>query len=132
MRLQNKIAIVTGAAHGIGRAIADLFGREGARVFVIDIDAKAGRQTAAALGRAEFLRCDVSYAAQVARAVKTAAAKKGRIDVLCNNAAYIAPCWHNAAEASALEWRKSVDISLLGAAHFILSLIHISEPTRQA
>src|ERR1017187_10091786 len=123
MRLQNKIAIVTGAAHGIGQAIAVLFGREGARVFVVDLDAKAGAQTAGAIrgagGQAAFVKCDVSKRAQVSRAVKLAAAKHGRIDVLCNNAAYIAPRWHNVADAPDEEWEKSVDVSLLGARNFI-------------
>jgi NAD(P)-dependent dehydrogenase (short-subunit alcohol dehydrogenase family) len=123
VRLQNKIAIVTGAAHGIGQAIAALFGREGAHVFVIDLDAKAGAQTAAAIrdsgGQATFVKCNVSKPSQASRAVKLAATQHGRIDVLCNNAAYLAPRWHNVADAPDVEWEKSVGVSLLGARNFI-------------
>ena len=127
MRLQNKIAIVTGAAHGIGQAIAALFGQEGARVFVVDLDAKAGAQTAGAIresgGHATFVKCDVSKPAQVSRAVKLAAAQHGRIDVLCNNAAYLAPRWHNISDAPDVEWEKSVGVSLLGARNFIRAVL---------
>lgn len=127
MRLQDKIAIVTGAAHGIGQTIAALFGREGAHVFVVDLDAKAGAQTAGAIcdcgGHATFVKCDVSKAAQVSRAVKLAAAKHGRVDVLCNNAAYIAPHWHDISGATDQEWEKSVAVSLLGSRNFIRAVL---------
>src|SRR5438552_2238631 len=98
-RLENKIAIVTGSAHGIGKAIAEIFAEEGAAVFLADLDKTAGEETAAAIrkkgGSAIFLRCDVSSATQVATVVKRASEKNGRIDILCNNAAYIGQ-WHNA------------------------------------
>lgn len=123
MRLQNKVAVVTGAAHGIGRAIAALLAQEGAQVFVVDFDAKAGAQTAADIrksgGNAIFVKCNVSRPAQVSRAIKLASAKRRRIDVLCNNAAYIAPQWHNISAAPDAEWQQSVNISLLGARNFI-------------
>ena len=63
--LENKIAIVTGAAHGIGRAIAEMFAEAGARVAVADIDVEAGSAVAAALSGAIFVRADVSVAADV-------------------------------------------------------------------
>jgi NAD(P)-dependent dehydrogenase (short-subunit alcohol dehydrogenase family) len=123
VRLQNKVAVVTGAAHGIGQAIAALLAQEGAHVFVVDLDAKAGVRTAEGIhesgGDASFIKCDVSKQVQVSHAVKLASAKHGRIDVLCNNAAYIAPQWHNIAAAPDEEWQKSVNVSLLGARNFI-------------
>lgn len=123
VRLQNKVAVVTGAARGIGRAIAALLAHEGAHVFVVDLDAKAGARTAddirKSCGHATFIKCDVSNPARVSRAVKLACAKHNRIDVLCNNAAYIAPKWHNVAAALDDEWQKSVNVSLLGARNFI-------------
>jgi NAD(P)-dependent dehydrogenase (short-subunit alcohol dehydrogenase family) len=122
MRLENKVAIVTGAAHGIGQAIAELFGREGARVFIADLDAKAGLKTAAGIraagGQAVFVPCDVSKLAQVRRAVRLASAKTGRVDVLCNNAAYISKVWHKAGEAPEAEWEKCFRVSLMGTQYF--------------
>ena len=104
MRLQNKVSIVTGAAHGIGRAIAYAFADEGAAVLVADIDEQAGEETAADIrkdGRpASFVRCDVSAATDIEHAVKIAGEKTGRIDVLCNNAALLGP-WHDVATATA-------------------------------
>jgi NAD(P)-dependent dehydrogenase (short-subunit alcohol dehydrogenase family) len=120
-RLQNKTAIVTGGAHGIGKAIAEAFASEGASVFVADLDEVAGEQTATEIRRqnfdATFIPCDVSNAEQVASVVKRASAKTGRIDVLCNNAAYLTK-WHNALEATDDEWEKCFRISLLGTQFF--------------
>lgn len=108
-RLKNKTAIVTGAAHGIGRAIADAFAKEGASVYVLDLDKKAGAATAREIG-ATFVPCDVSSSSAVARAVKAAGK---RVDILCNNAAYIGQ-WHNAGESTDEEWDKCYRVSLLG------------------
>src|SRR3954466_7140317 len=101
MRLPDKVSIITGAAHGIGRAIAERFAEEGAWVLITDVDETAGNDVAAQLRRralnAEFLRCDVSVEDDVKRAVALAGERdgsgRGRIDVLVNNAAYLAPRW---------------------------------------
>jgi NAD(P)-dependent dehydrogenase (short-subunit alcohol dehydrogenase family) len=111
-RLKNKTAVVTGAAHGIGRAIAEAFVKEGAAVFILDLDKKAGAATAKEIA-ATFVACDVSSATNVARAIKTAGKKSGRIDILCNNAAYIGQ-WHNAGESPESEWEKCYRVSLMG------------------
>src|SRR5437762_3863121 len=122
MRLTDKITIVTGAAQGIGRAIAERFAVEGAAVLVADIDEAMGEETAAiirARGQAaSFVQTDVSNDDQVAHAVKLAAGKSGRIDVLCNNAAYLTN-WHDILGATADEWDISYRVTLMGAAHFI-------------
>jgi NAD(P)-dependent dehydrogenase (short-subunit alcohol dehydrogenase family) len=90
MRLQGKVAIVTGAADGIGAAIARAFAHEGARVFLSDIDRPKGEAEVAGIrahgGSAEFVSCDVAENDQVV-ALIAKAAKAGRIDVLVNNAA---------------------------------------------
>lgn len=91
MRLQNRAAIVTGAALGIGRGIARAFAREGAAVLVADVDENAGRATVQQLreefgARAEFARTDVGVKADVLAMVDTAKERFGTVDVLVNNA----------------------------------------------
>jgi len=91
MRLSGKVALVTGSARGIGRAIAELFCAEGATVVVNDVGSDAGaRETLAALeaagGKGSVEMFDVSDAAQVDAGVKSILAVHGRIDVLVNNA----------------------------------------------
>ena len=106
-RLNGKTALITGSAMGIGRAAAELFAQEGAKLILLDVDEQAGRAAAEeikgggdgrddgqgqdknrAQDRAEkmFLPCDVSSAEQVEAAVGKAAERFGRIDVLYNNA----------------------------------------------
>src|SRR5437899_746379 len=122
MRLENKIAVVTGGAHGIGKAVAEIFAAEGAQVFIADLDRKAGEKVAADIrrkgGEATFIYCDVSSPSNAKRTIKKAAGKVGRIDVLCNNAAYITNKWHSAGEATDKEWEKSFRVSLLGTQYF--------------
>ncbi len=89
MRLTGKACLVTGAAVGIGRAIAEAFVREGARVAMADRDAQAGeqaRQQLASHGEVVFLSGDVSRAEDARRMVDGAAEAFGRVDVLVNNA----------------------------------------------
>jgi len=116
-RLKDKVAIVTGGANGIGRAIAGLFAEEGAWVLVADIEEGPGRETAAGIcaqgGQAEFVRTDVSQPEAVAAAVKLAAARNGRIDVLCNNAAYLGE-FHAIVESTREEWDKCIHVALMG------------------
>jgi len=121
-RLQDKIAIVTGAANGIGKAISELFAQEGAWVLVTDIEDEAGRQTVEGIrekgGHAGFCHTDVAVRADVARAVKLAASQNGRIDILCNNAAYLAEDFHAIVESTDEEWDKCIKVALLGTHYF--------------
>src|SRR5512142_1124674 len=91
MRLADKVAIITGAAHGIGKAYARRFAEEGARVVIADIDSKAGDAVARALteagGIAWSRTTDVRNYADVEALMRETAGRFGRIDVLLNNAA---------------------------------------------
>ena len=93
--LEGKVAIVTGAAKGIGRAAAELFARRGARVVVADVDVELGRDTVARIedggGRGSFVRTDVSDAADVRAMVAHAVDTFGGLDYALNNAGIAAP-----------------------------------------
>ena len=112
--LDNKVAIVTGASHGIGRAIAELFGLAGALVVVADIEPAPWCDD---LANMTFVPADVSEPADVQRVIEAAAALNGRIDILCNNAAYIGPA-HASADAADEEWDRCYRVSLLGTQRF--------------
>lgn len=121
-RLKDKIAIVTGGANGIGRAIAELFAAEGAWVLIADIEDDRGQETVRAIqaagGQATFAHSDVSSQSDVREAVRKAAEHNGRIDILCNNAAYLSPDFHGALDSTEEEWRKCIDIALMGTHYF--------------
>jgi NAD(P)-dependent dehydrogenase (short-subunit alcohol dehydrogenase family) len=88
MRLRNKVAVVTGGASGIGKAIAAAYVQEGARVVLVDIDERKGKDAAAeigAQGEAVCLRADVTDSASVNQMAQEVDRRFGRIDILVNN-----------------------------------------------
>jgi glucose 1-dehydrogenase len=93
MRLEDQVAIVTGAASGIGRACAQLFAKEGAAVVVADIDTEKAREVVEAIeaegGRAKLVKTDVGDARQAQRLVDQTIEAFGRLDILINNAGII-------------------------------------------
>jgi NAD(P)-dependent dehydrogenase (short-subunit alcohol dehydrogenase family) len=120
-RMSGKVAIVSGAANGIGKAISQRFAEEGAWVLVTDVDATGGRQAAEEIrrqgGDGEFLEVDLGNKQQIDAAVAHVARRFGRLDVLCNNAAYIGK-WHSVLNATDEEWEGCLNSTLLGTQRF--------------
>jgi len=127
-RLEQKVALVTGAARGIGEAIAAAFMREGARVFVSDIDEAAGRATAQRLGAA-WLHLDVREEAHWIRAIAAVVDACGRLEVLVNNAGITgleAGAAQDPEHAALGDWRAvhrtNLDGVFLGCKHALVAM----------
>ncbi|HEX30414.1 TPA: 3-oxoacyl-[acyl-carrier-protein] reductase [Candidatus Poribacteria bacterium] len=90
MILKDKVAIITGSARGIGKSIATLFARQGAKVVISDIADEIGEKTAQEIrelgGEAIYLHCDVSDPEDVERLIRSTVESFGRLDILVNNA----------------------------------------------
>lgn len=112
MRLEDKIAHITGSATGIGRAIALRFAQEGAKVTVADINDKAGQATASE-AEGIFVSCDTSQPEQVRAAIAQTVNAYGGLDILVNAAAHLYGL-HNAADMPEAEWREVMSVTLDG------------------
>lgn len=114
-RLKGKIAVITGAADGIGHAIAEGMAREGAHVFIGDITDKKGEAFAASLRdeglAADYVHCDVAEDKDIATLIGTAIEKAGRLDILVNNAA-VAIGGFPVHEMTDEQWHKLIAINL--------------------
>ena len=112
MRLASKVALITGAAQGIGKGTALLFAREGARVAVVDIDVEHGEETVEQIrregGDAVFLNRDVGDEAQIERMVAETVERYGRLDVLFNNAYWNQP--GSVVELDPADWDRSMNV----------------------
>ena len=117
MRLKDKVAFVTGAASGIGKAIADTYAREGAAVAIADMNKDAAMAAAADIvkngGKAIGLACDVTDEAQVDAAVEETVKQLGGLDILVSNAGI--QIVHPIEEFAFAEWKKMLAIHLDGA-----------------
>ena len=115
-RLENKVAIVTGGAQGIGYAIAERFAREKAKVVIADIDDEIGEASEDALRRintARYKRCDVSGKLDVHNLVASTLDEFGSIDILVNNAGIVAA--GDFLDISEEDFDRVIDINLKGA-----------------
>ncbi len=115
--LAGKVAIVTGAASGIGLAIAQDFADHGVHVTLADIDAEAGQAAAADLSDARFQRADMTNGEDIEQLISSTFAAEGQIDILVNNAGiqYVAPI----TEFPEAKWRQLIEIML--TAPFLLT-----------
>ena len=117
LSLNGKVALVTGAASGIGLGIATRLAEMGAAVVLLDIDEKKGAEAAAEMaGRgltAEFMKCDVRLDEDCRRAASESVGKFGRIDILCNNAGIAIR--KDCVELKEDEWDNALAVTLKGA-----------------
>jgi NAD(P)-dependent dehydrogenase (short-subunit alcohol dehydrogenase family) len=115
MRFAQKVALVTGAADGIGAATAELFAEHGAAVVIGDVDDKGGAEVCnriiAAGGKAVFVHADIARPADAASLATAAEISFGRLDILVNNAATFVL---KGIEATPEDWHRSLDVNVIG------------------
>ena len=118
MRLQNKVALITGASSGIGREAALLFAIEGASVVVADVNDKGGQETVELIqrqkGKAAYVRADVSQAADCERMVAVAEEQFGKLNVLFNNAGIMHAQDDDAISTEEKVWDITMNINAKG------------------
>ncbi|MGH8013284.1 MAG: SDR family NAD(P)-dependent oxidoreductase [Candidatus Binataceae bacterium] len=114
MRLKSKVALISGAASGIGEAVAKTFAREGASVVVADLDREGGARVVNEIrnagGTADFIRTNIGRHADADAMVKFATDRFGRLDILHNNAVGVA--FGRLGTLAPEQWQKAVDLGL--------------------
>ena len=118
MRLQDKVALITGAGSGIGREAALMWAGEGAKIVVADVNDDAGQEVAAEIaasgGKATFVHADVSKAADAEAMISTAEERFGKLNVLFNNAGIMHSDDDNAMSTEEAVWDLTMNINLKG------------------
>ena len=130
MRLQDKIAIITGGTSGIGAATAELFSKEGAKVVITGRNLDRGKAVSDRIGNSVsslFIKTDVSRSEDCQRVVEETVRKFGQVDILFNNAGVFYA--HDAIECTEEEWDEQIDVSLKGT--FLMSKYVLPHMIRQ-
>jgi len=131
MRLENKVALITGGTSGIGEASALLFAKEGASIVLTGRNQQRGDQVRDRIrgsgGKASFVACDVRKSEECRRAVDEAISAFGQLDILFNNAGVFYP--HTVVECSEEEWDEQIDVNLKGT--FLMSKFALPEMIRR-
>ena len=129
MRLKDRVAIVTGGAAGIGRAISQLFAEEGAKVVIADIDEAGGAETERLIreagGEASFLTTDVSKEPAVQAMVSHAVSTYGHVNVLVNNAA--AFVFGEVQDVTDADWQKVFGVNVIGSSYCVRNVVPVME-----
>lgn len=120
MKLKGKVAIVTGAAYGIGQGIVQAIAREGASVVIADINVEGSEKTARDIiksgGTALTVKTDISKEDEVKQMVERTIAEFGQVDILVNNAAFLGSSYHQKSfiDTQVAEWRAEIDVTFTG------------------
>ena len=126
MKLQDRVAIVTGAAQGIGKAVADKLAAEGAKVVAVDLNGEGAERTAAGFD-GSAVQADISMPDDVQRIVDEALSRHGKVDALANVAAIVPfTPWD---EITFDEWRRIMSVNLDG---LFLMMKAVEKPMREA
>jgi NAD(P)-dependent dehydrogenase (short-subunit alcohol dehydrogenase family) len=124
-RVEEKVALVTGGASGIGRATALTFAREGAKLIIADMNEDGGQQTVHMItengGEAIFVQVDVTQATAVEALISTAVETYGRLDCAHNNAGVTQRTYPPTAEFSEEDWHRVLAINLTGVWLWVLT-----------
>ena len=118
MRLADKVALITGAGSGMGRAAAQMFAAEGAKVVVAEFGEEAGAETVRLVteggGEATYVQADVSRDDDARRMVDAAVEHYGRLDVLYNNAGIMPEADHSVIDTDVETWDRVLAVNLRG------------------
>jgi len=126
MKLQDRVAIVTGAAQGIGKAVADKLAAEGAKVVAVDVNGEGAERTATGVG-GTAVQADISSPEDVQRMVDETVSRHGKVDVLANVAAIVPfTAWD---DITFDEWRRIMSVNLDG---LFLTMKGVEKPMRAA